>query len=113
VQPRQTSGIEEEPTMRRTTNRPSHIRRALVVAVAGATLGVTGAFAVAEGNDDPSIRCGPTAGDLMRAADAARRLEAERPDLFAGNPRPADYEDLRLAADWARRSSSLRPIEGC
>ena len=36
-------------------------------------------------------------------------LEAQRPDLFEQSPRRADYADLRLAAEWARRMSALRP----
>ena len=83
-----------------------------VIALAGAALGVGTAFAVASGSDGgPEVRveasedapkC-PTPEDLLRAADAARILEAQRPDLFAGNPRRADANDLRLAAEWAAR----------
>jgi hypothetical protein len=42
-----------------------------------------------------------SAADLMRAADGARVLEAQRPDVFAQTPRPADATDLRIAAAWA------------
>ena len=94
-------------------DRPTKIRQALVVAVAGLTLGVTGAVAVASAQDDPAPVCGPTEADLLRAAEAARLLEAQRPDLFAQTERPADHDDLRLAAEWARRMSYLRPIDGC
>ena len=41
--------------------------------------------------------------DLLRSADAARRLEIAEPELFERSPRPADYDDLRLAAEWASR----------
>jgi hypothetical protein len=94
-------------------DRRMKVRQALAVAVAGMTLGVTGAFAVASAQDDPAPRCGPTESDLLRAAQAARRLEAQRPDLFAQTDRPASYDDLRLAAEWARRLSYLHPIDGC
>jgi hypothetical protein len=94
--------------------RVSTVRRALAVAVAGATFGVGGAFAVATAQEDTTPRsCGPTASDLMRAAEAARQLEIERPDLFGDGQQIADYDDLRLAAEWARRLSILRPIDGC
>ncbi len=95
-----------------TTNRP--IRRVLAVGVAGATFGVLGALAAAEGHDEaPVVVCGPTESDLLNAADAARRLEAERPELFHGAEPRATYYDLRLAAEWERRLSDLRPVEGC
>ena len=93
-------------------NRP--IRRALAVGVAGATLGALGALAVAEARDEaPATVCGPTASDLLRAADGARRLEVERPELFGGPTPRGSYDDLRLAAEWARRVSELGQAEGC
>ena len=89
----------------------------IAVAVAGASLGVGGAFAAAAAQEDAQPRaCRPTVVDLMRAADAARMLEAQRPELFERSPRPADYDDLRLAAEWAHRMSVLDPSEqpdGC
>ncbi len=95
-------------------DRPTKFRRVLAVAVAGATLGVSGAFAVATAQEDAAPRsCPPAASDLMRAAAAARQLEMARPDLFGDDQPRADYDDLRLAAEWARRMSYLRPIEGC
>lgn len=84
------------------------LRRLLVVAAAAA-FGVTGAFAAATAQDDPPpVVCPATEADLLRAAHAARRLEAQRPDLFVRSPR-ADYYDLRLAAEWARRLAVLDP----
>jgi hypothetical protein len=100
--------------MNESKDRPRKVRRALAVAVAGATLGVSGAFAVAAAQEDATpTSCGPTASDLMRAAEAARQLEIERPELFGDDQQRANYDDLRLAAEWARRLSILRPIEGC
>lgn len=88
------------------------IRRAVAVAVAGITMGVTGALAAAQ--DNPGVRsCRPTEADLLLAADGARRLEIERPDLFEQSPRPAGYADLRLAAEWARRLEVLDPDGAC
>ena len=84
----------------------TRLRRTLAVVVAGAVLGVGGASALAAERRPESspAACAVTENDLLRAAHAARRLEAERPDLFERSPRPADYADLRLAAEWARRS---------
>jgi len=89
--------------------RPNHrskVRQTLAVIAAGVVLGVGGASALAaERRPEPApAACAVTENDLLRAAHAARRLEAERPDLFERSPRPADYDDLRLAAEWARRS---------
>ena len=92
--------------------RPRTLSRArrLVAVAAGASLGFTGAFAMAGAQDDASTgSCRPTEADLLRAADAARHLEAQRPDLFAQSPHPAGYDDLRLAAEWARRLETLDP----
>jgi hypothetical protein len=36
-------------------------------------------------------------------------LQAQRPELFEQSPRPADYDDLRLAAEWSYRLSYLDP----
>lgn len=89
-------------------------RRVAAIVVAGAALGVTGAFAVATAQDDPApAGCEATAFDLRTAADAVRRLEAQRPELFEQSPRPAGYDDLRLAAEWAYRMSVLHPTERC
>ena len=94
-----------------TNHRPKtlSLTRRLVAVAAGATLGITGAVAVASSQDGPgATTCPPTEADLLRAADAARILEAQRPDLFEQTPR-ADYDDLRLAAEWARRLTALDP----
>ena len=99
--------------MEETKERPSKVRRAIAVAVAGATLGVMGAFTVAAAQGEPTTACAPTEADLLRAAESARQLQIERPDLFEGSSRPADYYDLRLAAEWARRMEALHPVEGC
>ena len=77
------------------------------------TVMILAGMASASAQDDPAPSCGPTESDLLRAAQAARRLEAQRPDLFAQTDRPASYDDLRLAAEWARRLSYLHPIDGC
>lgn len=97
-----------------TNDRPTLTRTRRVVAVlAGAALGVTGAVAVSSAQDPaPVSSCRPSEADLLRAADAARMLEAQRPDLYAQSPRPASYDDLRLAAEWARRLAVLDP-DGC
>ncbi|HEX5614740.1 MAG TPA: hypothetical protein VFZ83_06250 [Acidimicrobiia bacterium] len=89
--------------------RPRTIRRIVAVAVAGATLGVTGAVAVAVAQDDSTATeaCGPTGSDLRLAADAARQLEAQAPELFEQSPRPAAHGDLRLAAEWSDRLAAL------
>ena len=90
--------------------RTNRIGRIVAIAVAGATLGVTGTFAVTSAQDAPaSLTCRPTAADLQRAAEAARMLQAQRPELFEQSPRPADYDDLRLAAEWAYRLDHLNP----
>jgi hypothetical protein len=91
--------------------RTGILRRAVVIALAGATLGVTGAVAVAVAqDDDPSVvACTASGADLRRAADAARQLESERPDLFRQSPRPAGHDDLRLAAEWSDRMAELDP----
>lgn len=93
------------------SKRPGTARRVVAIAVAGATLGVTGAFAVAVAQDDSTSpeTCSATAADLRLAADAARRLEAQRPDIFEQSPRPADHDDLRLAAEWTDRLAELDP----
>ena len=60
--------------------------------------------------DAPSATtCRASAADLQRAAESARVLQTQRPELFEQSPRPADYDDLRLAAEWARRLDSLDP----
>ncbi|MFL6203824.1 MAG: hypothetical protein ACJ739_00590 [Acidimicrobiales bacterium] len=102
--------------MTSTTSAPKHVMRArrLVAVAVGATLGITGAFTVASAQDDATPRaCRASQADLLRAADAARVLEQQRPDLFAQSPRPADYDDLRLAAEWARRLAVLDPDGSC
>ena len=95
-----------------TSDRPTLTRtRRLVAVLAGASLGLTAAVAVSSAQDAaPVSACArPSEADLLRAADAARVLEAQRPDLFAQSPRPAGYDDLRLAAEWARRLAVLDP----
>jgi hypothetical protein len=98
----------EQPTTTRRT-----FRRVLAVAVAGATLGLTGAGAIAAKDEPAAVQaCRANEADLLRAADAARQLEAQRPDLFEQSPR-ARFEDLRLAAEWARRLEALAPDLMC
>lgn len=99
-----TSATQDQPT---TISR----RRRMLVVAAAAAIGVTGAFAAATAQDDPppAFSCRATEADLLRAADAARTLEAQRPDLFVGANRRAGYDDLRLAAEWARRMAVLDP----
>ena len=92
--------------------RRKHLRRVVAVVAAATALGVSGAFAVsatAEDDDPEPVACAPTSADLQRAADAARVLEVQRPDLFDQSPRPAGYGDLRLAAEWSDRMSELDP----
>lgn len=94
------------------TVRSTHHRlgRAAAVVVAGSVLGVTGSLALAAAQDNRQIEaCRPSASDLVRAAESARRLQTLRPELFEQSPRPADYDDLRLAAEWARRMAILDP----
>ena len=85
------------------------MRRALAVAMAVATLSLAGAGAIAS-TDDPVAGppCRANEADLLRAADAARHLEATQPELFEGSSR-ARFEDLRLAGEWARRLEALAP----
>jgi len=93
-------------------HRPQPLSRSrrLVAVLAGSALGVTGAFAVSSAQDTgPATACRPTEADLLRAAASARVLEEQRPDLFVRSPRPATYDDLRLAAEWARRLAVLDP----
>jgi hypothetical protein len=88
---------------------PTTLTRRLLAVAAGAAIGISGAIAVASSEDSPRVvSCPASEADLLRAADAARILEAQRPDLFDGTPR-ADYHDLRLAAEWARRLAALDP----
>jgi hypothetical protein len=102
------------PTTTTVSRNPRTLRRAVAVAIAGATIGVTGAAAIAATTAPaPVDACRATESDLLRAAYAARQLEAERPEVFEMSPRPADYDDLRLAAEWARRLDSLDPQESC
>ena len=92
------------------SQRSSRIGRIAAIAVAGATLGVTGTFAVTSAQDAPSSSaCRATEADLLRAADAARMLQAQRPELFEQSGHPATYDDLRLAAEWAYRLSYVDP----
>ena len=100
--------------MERDQDRSRRIRRAVAIGIVGATVGVTGAFAVAAEQVAPVPRtCAPAEADLLRAAYAARQLEAQHPELFGPSEPRAHYEDLRLAAEWARRMSFLRPTEPC
>jgi hypothetical protein len=85
------------------------MRRALVVAMAGALVSLAGAGAIASTDEPAAVPpCRASEADLLRAADAARQLEATRPELFEGSSR-ARFEDLRLAAEWARRLDVLAP----
>lgn len=108
------SVLDTDAASRQRTRR---IRRVVAVTVVGATLGVTGALAVASArsaSDDPPAPggCRATQSDLETAAEAARRLELQAPWVFQRSPRPADEWDLRLAAEWAYRLSILSP-EDC
>ena len=90
-----------------TTHRT--MRRALAVAIAGATFGLAGAGAIASTDEPTAVTpCRANEADLLRAAYAARQLEWQRPDLFENSPR-SRFEDLRLAAEWARRLEALAP----
>lgn len=94
----------------RPLHRSGTVRRVVAIALAATTLGVTGAVAVALAQDDSAREtCSATATDLRVAADAVRRLEVQRPDIFRQSPRPADHDDLRLAAEWADRMAELDP----
>ena len=94
----------EQPTA---THRS--MRRALTSAMAAAALfGLAGGGAIALTDETAVAPCRASETDLLRAADAARQLEAERPELFEGGTR-ARFDDLRLAAEWARRLESLVP----
>ena len=70
--------------------------------------------ALAATDDEPVAvqSCRPNEMDLLRAAYAARQLEAQRPDLFPDGTQ-SRYSDLRLAAEWARRLEILRPELMC
>ena len=71
----------------------------IAVAVAGASLGVGGAFAAAAAQEDAQPRaCRPTAADLMRAATQPACSRRNGRSSSSAAPRPADYDDLRLAA---------------
>ena len=94
----------EQPTITHRT-----MRRALAVAMAGVTFGLAGAGAIASTDEPTAVTpCRANEADLLRAAGARRQLEAERPELFEGSSR-ARFEDLRLAAEWARRLEALAP----
>jgi hypothetical protein len=95
----------EQPTTAHRT-----LRRALAVATAGAILGLASAAGAIASTYEPAAvpACRPNEADLLRAAGAARQLEAKHPELFEGSPR-ARFEDLRLAAEWARRLEALAP----
>ncbi|MET0901723.1 MAG: hypothetical protein ABWZ52_00650 [Acidimicrobiales bacterium] len=100
--------------MEHVTKNPRTLRRVLAVAIAGATLGVTGAAVVGATSETPAAveACRPNERDLLRAAYEARTLEARRPELFEGSPR-SRYEDLRRAAYEARKLEALRPELMC
>ena len=88
------------------------IRRVTLIVIAAASLGVTTAFAVAAAQDNdtqepaPVVACAANEQDLLQAANAARVLEAQRPDLYENSPQPATEDDLRLAAEWASRTGN-------
>ena len=94
-----------------TTHRT--LRRALAVAMAAATFGLPTAGAIAS-TDEPAAAppCRANEADLLRAAGAARQLEAKHPELFEDDSR-ARFEDLRLAAEWARRLEAFAPDLVC
>lgn len=99
--------------MEQPTTTHGFMRRALAVAMAGATFGLAGAGAIASTGEPAAVaQCRANEADLLRAAGAARLLEAKRPDLFEGSSR-ARFEDLRLAAEWARRLEALAPDLVC
>jgi hypothetical protein len=85
--------------------------RLAAAAIAGIAFGIGGALAaVSAAPDDHTVKaCPASEADLLRAADAGRRLEAIDPTAFDVSPRPADHHDLRLAAEWARRVAILAP----
>ena len=86
------------------------MRWALAVAMAGATLGLAGAGAMASTDGPASVpSCRANESDLLRAADAARQLEAKRPELFESSSR-ARFDDLRVAAEW--RAAWKRLLRG-
>ena len=94
----------EQPT---TTHRT--LRRALAVVVAVATFSLAGTGAIASTDEPAAVPpCRADEADLLRAAGAARQLEATRPDLFEDSSH-ARFEDLRLAAEWARRLEAHAP----
>lgn len=99
--------MEQSPTTHRT------MRRALAVAMAGVIFGLAGAGAIAS-TDEPAVvpPCRANEADLLRAAGATRQLEAKRPELFEDSSH-ARFEDLRLAAEWARRLEALTPGLEC
>jgi hypothetical protein len=99
-----TGATMEQPT---TTHRT--VRRAIAVATAVVILGLAGAGAIASTDEPAAVApCRADEADLLRAAGAARELAARRPELLDGSSR-ARFDDLRLAAEWARRLEALAP----
>ena len=102
--------MQTPPPAAMVTNTSSGtVREESVTARAHEWLNITGAFGVPSAQDAPatSSGCRASAADLQHAAEAARVLQAQRPELFEQSPRPASYQDLRLAAEWSYRLSYL------
>ena len=80
--PRRSSGADVRSAPWSEIRIGRRIRRAVAVGIVGATVGVTGAFAVAaeQAAGPEDLRAGR--GRPPARADAARQLEAEHPELF-------------------------------
>jgi hypothetical protein len=85
--------------------RPGRVRRAAAIAaVSAVALTAVGVTWQLRADDDaPVVPRRATEADLRLAAEWARRTEALASEPSGTSPRPASYTDLRLAAEWARR----------
>jgi hypothetical protein len=82
-----TAATSRGATMEQPTTAHRTMRRALAVAIAGATFGLAGAGAIASTDEPAAVTpCRANEADLVRAAYAARQLEWQRPDLFENSP---------------------------
>ena len=94
--------------MEQPTTTHWNMRRALAVAMA-CTFALAGAGAIASTEERAAVSpCRANEADLLRSAGAARQLDAQRLEHSEGSSR-ARFEDLRLAAEWARRLEALAP----